>query len=210
MQIKRQLILAFSFLIFYNASAQNSGKFGHYFDDPIIVDSSSTIIIPTRYSSDLFSSNKLDFWGDYYANITFYNFKTDSSKKLFQKDTYIMSFSGYGNTSYYGRESKNRNISKHIILYKVKNADHNKNGRIDLRDPALLYVSDIYGNKLKPLTTENENIVSIELFDKQGFALIKIQRDSDNDLDFENEDNDFYFVKLDLTTLQFGNKIEIK
>lgn len=208
--MKKYLFSAIFFITYCNVFSQNSSKGAHYFAEPIVVDSSSTLLIPIRYNSDLFASSKLDFWGDYYANITFYNFKTDSSKKLFDKDTYIVSFNTYEYSSYYGREIKNRNISSHLILYKVKNVDHNKNNKIDIKDPALLYVSDIHGNNLKLLSSENENIVSIDIFNKQNFALIKFQRDVDNDLNFENEDKDYYFVKLDFTTLKFGNKIETK
>ena len=96
------------------------------------------------------------------------------------------------------------------IFYRVKNIDHNKSGRIDNNDPTILYTSDIQGNNLRSLTTENENVVAVDIFEKQDFALIKIQRDQDNDGDFEANDKDFYFVKLDLKTFTFGNKIETK
>jgi hypothetical protein len=92
----------------------------------------------------------------------------------------------------------------------VSNIDHNHNGKIDSDDPSMLYVSDTRGKELKVLTTENENVVNIDLFEKQNFALIKIQRDSNNDGEYNWKDNSFYFLKLDLTTLTFGNKIETK
>ena len=62
---------------------------------------------------------------------------------------------------------------------------------------------------LKALTGDSENAVSIDVFDKQGFALVKVQRDSDNNRKFESKDKDFYYIRLDLNTLTFGNKIEI-
>ena len=40
-------------------------------------------------------------------------------------------------------------------------------------------------------------------------ALIKIQRDLNNDNNFTSKDSDFYYIKIDLTTLTFGNKIEL-
>jgi hypothetical protein len=48
------------------------------------------------------------------------------------------------------------------------------------------------------------------VFDKQGFALVKMQRDADGNGNFEFEDKDYYYVRLDLKTLSLGNKIEIK
>ncbi|HKR04829.1 MAG TPA: hypothetical protein VJY62_09350 [Bacteroidia bacterium] len=190
------------------AYAQKS-KLAYYFDDPVVVDSASTIIIPTRYNSDFLSSNKIALWGDFYANIIFYNFTSDTYKRLFDQDTYIV---GYKTHYYYYREEPKQpeNITSKWLFYRVKNVDRNKSGRIDNDDPAILYVTDLHGGNLKSLTTENENVLSIDIFEKQNFALIKIQRDQDNDGDFENSDKDFYYVKLDLTTMSFGNKIEAK
>jgi hypothetical protein len=71
-------------------------------------------------------------------------------------------------------------------------------------------VSDKQGNNLKALTAPNENVISIDIFDDQNFALIKIQRDVDYDRDFEIEDKGYYLVKVDLKTLTLGNKIELK
>ena len=70
------LVLAFTIL---TVSGQKSSKTGQYFDDPIVIDSLSTIVIPTRYSSDFLTSNKIAFWGDFYANIIFYDFFTYQS-----------------------------------------------------------------------------------------------------------------------------------
>jgi hypothetical protein len=120
-----------------------------------------------------------------------------------------MSFSNRYNSYGYDNRHANRNITASHLFYKVKNVDHNKNGRIDNNDPAILYVSDIDGNNLKPLTPLSENVVSFDIFEKQNIVLIKMQRDLDNDLDFENSDKDFYYIKLNLTTLTFGNRIEI-
>jgi hypothetical protein len=210
--LKKFLIIPFLTLTGYYSFGQEKSKFTYYFEDPIQVDSSSTIIIPTRYSADFISSkSKFSMW-HIYANIIFYDFTNDSVKKLFDKDTYIVEFSGSHNET-----SSGINIKKHInsvttkwLFYTVKSIDNNKNGHIDNNDPAILYVSDIHGDNLKALTTEKENVVGIDIFEKHNFALVKIQRDLDNDGNFESEDKDFYFVKLDLTTLTTSKKIEAK
>jgi hypothetical protein len=210
MNTKRFIIATIWILTFCSAYGQKD-KSACYFDTPIVVDSLSTIIIPTRYSVGLFSSNnKIALWGDYYANIIFYNFITDSYKQLFEKDTYIVGFSRnyYYNTHLRNEPPKNTTLQQ--IFYMVKNFDRNKNGRIDEYDPAILYVSDLYGNNLKPLTSENENVINFEIFEKQNLVFIKIQRDQDNNGKFNDDDKDFYFIKLDLTTMTFGNKIELK
>lgn len=186
---------------------QSSGKLQMNFADPIITDSLSTLIIPITYDSNILNSSKISYY-DNYANIIFYDFKNDSYKKLFNEDTFIKEFVNRYN---YYDNSRNNNgdyISQKWILYLVKNKDYNRNGKIDNNDPYILYVSDRYGNGLKSITPENENAVSLKILDKQGFALIKMQRDIDNDNDFESDDKDYYYIRLDLNTLALGNKIE--
>ncbi len=207
MKHKLSLITCLLFIT-WNVFGQSSAS-GEVFSNPVVVDSSSTIMIPVAYDAGLFTSNKLALWGSYYANIIFYNFKTDSSKKLFEKNTYIENFNAYYTSSLYGKPQQ-KNRTSRWIFYKVKNLDHNKNNRIDSKDPSLLYVSDIYGNNLKCLTNENENIEDIDIFEKQNFAFIKIQRDLNKDGNFDGEDKDYYYVKLDLVSFTFGRKIELK
>ena len=208
MDLIRQILSAALVLTAGSAFSQK-GKLAYYFDDPIVVDSASTVIIPTRYNPEFLSSSKITFWEDFYANIIFYNFKTDTYKQLFDSNTYIFGYKAYD--YYYREEPKQpKNITSKWLFYRVKNVDHNQSGRIDNDDPAILYATDLHGNNLKALTTENENVLNIDIFEKQNFALIKIQRDQNNDGNFKKSDKDFYYVKLDLTTMTFGNKIEAK
>lgn len=209
--MKNKFIGIFLISISLSGFGQKSEKLPRFFADPIIADSSSTLMIPTRYNADLLTSSKIALWNDYYANIIFYDFKADSSKRLFMDDTFIKGFTNYYN-SYYRDERTNKpeNMSSKWIFYFVKPTDYDKSGRVDNDDPAILFVSDKYGNGLKAITPTNESAVSIDIFDKQGFALIKMQRDLDKDNDFEYDDKDFYYIRLDLNTLTLGNKIEIK
>ena len=179
-----------------------------YFADPILTDSLSTIMIPILYDNNLLNSSKLSY-GDYFANIIVYDFKTDSSKRLFKDDTFIKGFEKEYN--YYNRVKNDKfdNICSKWIFYFVKSIDYNKNGKIDKYDPYILYVSDKNGRELKSITPLNENAASIAIYDKQGFALIKMQRDLDKDNDFEYDDYDYYYLRLDLNTLTLGDKINI-
>jgi len=185
---------------------QVSSKINQEFAEPILVDSNSTIIIPIEYNSGLFTSNKLSW--SYYANIIFYNFKEDKYKKLFEKDTYIHEFKTF-NYSRLNSDIKKYSTSK-VIFFFVKNVDYNNDGKINEDDPSILYKSDTQGNNLLKLTSESESAVSLEIFEKQKFALIKIQRNVTNDKVFNFKDNDYYYIKLDLDTFKLGNKIEIK
>lgn len=181
-----------------------------YFGEPILTDSLSTLFIPTRYNEEFLSSNKIAFWGDYYANIVAYNFQTDTYKKIFDNDTFIgpLRNNSYG---YSARSTEGtKNITQKWVFLLVKQKDTNNSGRIDEKDPSVLFAVSPDGQVLKQLTDETENVVSFDNFEKQGFLLIKIQRDSNNDKSFKNEDKEFYFKKVNLADLTLGKGIEIK
>ncbi len=209
--MKKYLILFILVLNSILITAQDLTKVSKFLGNPIMVDSSSTIIIPTSYDIKVYKSSKFSWASEYYSNVIFYDFIKDSSKRLFPHDTFIKEFYDYNvSRSYYGGYSYSRMNSKKLLFYFVKSNDYDNNSKINNEDPSILYVSDKQGNNLKALTLENENAVSIDIFDKQGIAMVKMQRDSDNDRDFDKDDTDYYYIRLDLNTLTFGNKIEIK
>ncbi len=209
----KALLLALTLICSVAAvSAQKEERIPRYFSDPIIVDSSSTMMFVIRYNTELFGSNKISLWDDYYANIIFYDFKSDSSKRLFSEDTFIKAFPPSNSNMLFSndRAPRRETGTSSWIFYFVKPFDYDNSGRIDSRDPSVLYVSDRHGNNLKAITPSNENALSIQLFEKQQIALIKMQRDYDGDKNFEYSDLDYYYVKLDLQTLSLGNKIEVR
>ena len=181
-----------------------------HFGEPILTDSLSTLFIPTRYNEEFLSSNKIAFWGDYYANIVAYNFQADTYKKIFDNDTFIESLRS-DRYSYGARTSdKIKNVTDKWVFLLVKPKDTNNSGRIDERDPSVLFAVSSDGQSLKQLTDERENVVSFQSFDKQGFLLLKMQRDSDGDKSFKAEDKEFYLRKINVTDLTLGNAIELK
>lgn len=183
---------------------------GRYFGEPILTDSLSTLFIPTKYNEEFFSSNKIAYWGDYYANIVVYNFQTDTYRKLFDKDTFIASLRS-DDYSYRARTTeKIKNITKKWIFLLIKSEDTNSSGRIDEKDPSILFAVSPDGQILKQLTDKTENIVSFDIFEKQGFLLIKVQRDSNNDKSFKADDKDYFFKKINLNDLAPGKDIEIR
>ncbi len=191
------------FGIFILASAQvafgQSDKLSVAFDDPISFDSTSAVMIPTRYNSDLLSG-KMAFWNNCYANILFYDLKNGASHKLFEKDTYIIEFPG---NSAEKRSSTNR------IFYLVMSNDFNKNGRIDNEDPAILYASDKSGMNLQSITPENENVMDIRIYNDKGYALIKMQRDKNGNGNFSSNDKDYYYLSMNLSDLTLSKPIDI-
>lgn len=205
---RASLIISIFILSITFSFGQGSTKVTRNFENPIIVDSNSTILIPIVYNIGFFSSSKINIWDDVYSNIIFYDFNKDNSKKLFEKDTYVLSFNRY-NYSYKFNEEHNSNITHNWVFYKVMNVDRNLNNSIDNEDPIMLYVSDIHGNNLKKLTDENENVTSFNIYEKQNIAMVKIQRDLNDDDKFDKKDTNFYMVKLDLSNLTWGKKIEL-
>jgi hypothetical protein len=193
------------------AWGQASSKQVRHFSEPIITDSTSTMMFPTTYSPELFNSDKKLAWGNYYANIIVYNFKTDTYQNLFPEDTFIEAFNTEANYKYVTpRSSRLRNFTREWIFYVVRSMDFNENGRMDRKDPSILFVSNKKGEGLKSLSPKNECVVYIDIYETLGFVLVKMQRDSNNDGDFTYVDKDFYMVKIDLATLAWGNKIEIR
>ncbi len=207
----KKLIYGFIFLLPLQISfAQKSDKLPRFFAEPIGIDSTTTVMIPIRYNADLLTSSKIALWNNFYANIIFYNFLNDSTHKLFEEDTFIQGFRSNSSYYYYNMNQAEKNISSDWIFYFVKTSDYNKSGRIDNDDPSIVYVSDKFGKNLKQITPSNENAVSIQIYNKQGFAILKMQIDSNGDSDFDSKDKDFYFISLNLKKLEFGKKIEIK
>lgn len=212
--IGKKLIIGSTLMISFFCShallAQSSKQ--PYLDNPIILDSASSFLIPVRYDVTVFSSNdKLAIFGNYYANIVFYNIQTDSSKILFKKDTYIMDFKipFYYNKSVYDNLG-NSNRTKKCVILRVKDVDYNQNGRIDNNDPDILYVTDNLGHTLRCLSTKDESVLSIQIFEKQNFALVKFQRDNNHNGKYDYRDDEYFYAKLDFATLTLGNKIELK
>jgi len=203
--MKNILIVLILICGFANGYSQNK-ELPKYYADPMIIDS-SWIMIPIYYKPHI-ALKQEELWEGHYANILFYNCKTDSIKMLFKGDTYIkpLPYEWVPNYSIHNKQYSNK-----WIFYFLKVSDYNNNGRFDTNDPYTLYVSGKNGNELRPLTQPNENAMSIDIFDKQGFALIKIQSDTNGNKKFGNREwADFYYIRLDLNSLKLARKIDIK
>lgn len=207
--MKKTLLFSCIFILLVSINGYCQKLADRYFDDPFITDSSSTLIIPTRYNEMFSSENKISFWGDYYANLIFYNFIDDTYHKIFAEDTFIKAFHSSNSYGYRAAPSdKFSNITAKWVLFLVKNKDTNGNGRIDENDPTFLYASSPDGKQLKQLTDETQNVLSWDFFTKQGFVLVKIQYDSVKDGSFRNNDKDVVYKKVSLDDLSVGRGIE--
>lgn len=190
---------------------QHKKKLPIFFTEPVIADSSSTVMIPVKYNSGTYLSGEPFWWTEYYSNIYFYNFKEDSVKTLFKEDTFIKSFTN--DYELFDRKvgaNRKGNISKKWIFYFVKQANLNQNSIEARYAPTVVFVSDKHGNGLMSVTPKDENAISLDIFDNQGFALIKMQRDSKKKHNFTVKNKDFYFIRVDLNTLTTGYIVEIR
>ena len=208
---KSNAILIIILLTVFELSAQGIKKMPRYFGETFKIDSVNLLLLTVQYNSDLYS-DKFSFT-DYYGNLIFFDYTTNNRKRLFEKDTYIKPFR---ERNYYYRDSNQnkynlpKNISEKYIFLFVYNTDFDNNKKITSSDPATLYICDLTGNNLKPISPKNENAVSFELFNEKGFMLVRMQRDYNNDKDFTYKDKDFYYLIIDLKTLEVATKIELQ
>jgi hypothetical protein len=115
--IKENIFVLLLLTFTINEFSQKSSKSPIFFAETIMIDSSSTVIIPKKYDSDLLSSRKFAVWNSFYANIMFYDFNKDNSMRLFKEDTFIKSFTNQVTNYRYDRNTKNNNINSNWMFY---------------------------------------------------------------------------------------------
>jgi hypothetical protein len=201
------LLITVTFTSF--AFGQRYTKGENSLGNPILTDSASTLFIPIVYDETLLSSSKIAVLRGYYANLIVYNFSTDSYQKLFPANTYIRfdRLPDRVESYYLDRILKISKVDR-IFLF-VKETDTNNSERIDENDASTLYTVTPTGKNLQALTTGKDNVVSIEVYDHAGFALVRFQRDTNQDGDFNFKDTEYYYRRLDLKTLKWGKEIKI-
>jgi hypothetical protein len=198
-------ILSILLIVFSISGAlcQDDKKHSPRLDDPYLVDTTSTMFFPIRGND----GPKISTFGDHISNIVVYDFTKDTYMRLFNQECYIKQTLLFPSAAYYNPTRK-RGINPTLVFYIVKQSDTNANGRIDERDASVLYVTDARGENLRALTTNDVNVISLSFYEKLGFALVEIQRDSDGDKSFKFEDKGFYFQKISLNDLSLGKPIE--
>ncbi len=210
--MKKILFIIGLYIFTLNAFSQNSDKLPRYFDNPIMIDTTNTLLIPIRYNTDLLSSSKIGLRSNYYANILITSADNSVVKKLFETDTYILPLRLTENSRYYDKYgySYYKSISTKWIFFLIKNNDLDKNQRIDEKDPTILYVTDLSANGLRKITDENENVIDYYIYENQNLIMVKIQRDLTNDRKFTRKDKDFYFLFLDYKSLKEIKRLDIE
>jgi hypothetical protein len=163
------------------------------------VDSSNYFIIPIRGGEEGASNSKLLWSPGKYTNIIVYNAAKDEAKRVFGENAAI--------DAYYEAAAAESALGERVILYKVMSNDYNGDGKKDWKDPGILWASDRKGENLKQITSENEDLEDIQIFAKDGYAMLRLSEDSNGDKTIDHKDWGTYYVKLDLKSLTLGNKI---
>jgi hypothetical protein len=180
-------------------------KHGPRLDDPYLVDTTSTMFFPIRGND----GPKVSMFMEHISNIVVYDFTKDTYKRLFNQECYIKQTLLFPTVTTSHYTPARRAVNPKMVFYIVKESDTNGSGRIDERDASILYVSDARGENLRAITTSDVNVINLSFYEKLGFALIEIQRDSDGDKSFKSEDKGSYFQKISLSDLSLGKPIEI-
>jgi hypothetical protein len=193
---KPLFMLIFTFL-YVNLSAQ---KGNHAFGISILTDSTSTLFFVVNSPDDGLGGK---VGNTSIANILVYNFVTEEQNLLFPMNSYdIQQFW----TSHYTEAPRFMARSKTWIFIKAeeKNSPLASNCR-----PSILFICDNKGKQLKQLTTNAENCKEVIIYEKLGFALLKMQKDNNNNNCFNYKDDFYYYKRLNLSDLSFGKDIEL-
>lgn len=165
------------------------------YDQPVFIDSTSQILLPITTvpleRSKKFSRLSSEDWyysEDYsrYWNILFYN--KDSGK------TQLLTESKLRISEYIVNLKKTGVVLSKSILYKIRDTDYNKDKKLNHLDPEYLFISKTNGSVFKRLSPLHENLESYTLIPNRDQILLKTRRDSNNDLEFNWEDEQIWYV----------------
>lgn len=181
-------------------------KFKFQYEKPIILDSTSQILIPistellerkTSYSKDGYYSD--DF--PRYWNVLFYNRSTGKTNLLTNQKFRISEIYAKNSNDEY-REKEN--ILNGKILYEISDIDYNKDGKLNSHDPEFLFISELDGNGLQRISPKNEDLVHYEVILKSREIIFETRRDINNDSIFNSKD-EFVWYKSKIENNQWKN-----
>lgn len=171
------------------------------FNDPVVIDSTNYVMYPlaiSNSSSGDDGSFKVYSGGtgsNVYWNIVFYDVSAKTYHLLDNKRKMVITgYSPFSSSSYADNGVMNIDIKDDHIFYSVIIDDYNKDGNLDLKDPAYLFISDKEGNNFKQISPNNARVLSWNVIKSTGKVLIHIATDTNNDKKFDNNDNTAPYV----------------
>jgi hypothetical protein len=127
-------------------------------------------------------------------NILFYNLISGNSYPLSTDTLHILSFAIH------------TEFPKPLIFYRIVKKDINKDSLFNSMDPVMLYVSNLNGDTLKQITSENHQFIDYFYYPTAKKILVKTAIDSDNNKEFGIND-ETNFVEMDILKPEFGKEV---
>lgn len=160
-------------------------EYNFVYSDLTFIDSTNQVLLPIStqksYRGRKFRSYDSDY-EDYprYWNILFFNSVNDQTSLLTESKFRIVDFAC--------NLEKTGDILKESILYKIGDQDYNKDKKFTYEDPVHLFISKTDGSGLKRLSPINEDLESYTLVPFTDKIIFRTKRDTNDDLNFDNED----------------------
>jgi len=163
------------------------------YESPIVLDSSSHILIPisTELLEKRSKLSKNGYYSDDYPrywNILFYNQQTAEVRLLTENKTRISQI--YASREKYAESDK---IMTGKILYEISATDFNQDKKLNGLDPNYLYSSDLDGRNLKRVSPENEDLQYFEVLTESNHILLRTLRDENQDSFFNRDDESVWY-----------------
>ncbi len=193
-----------------------SAAFGQYYpndgvsiSNPLQIDSSEFYV----FGKFIDKTNKAKYGasqGQYsggYTNLYVYNSISRSVKNIFANQTILVLQISNESKIYSPYNNQGMRYSaflKDYIVILALDKDLNADGILDEDDPISLFICKKNGDNLMKVTAEDMNVLSWTYTKDNNVLLVRVQKDSNNDKKFNNEDETLY--QIDLT--KDGSKIK--
>jgi hypothetical protein len=172
------------------------------FNNPVIINSTNYVMYPlpinkeTRGGYSIISNSN---GSQVYWNIVFYDMVAKTYHLLDKRKMVITGYSTHNGSADANDGSGNVDTNDDHIFYSVIVDDRNKDGNLDLEDPAYLFISDKKGNNFTQISPKAMHVFNWSVIKPANKILINIAGDTNNDNKFDNEDNTTPYV-YDFTT----------
>jgi len=159
------------------------------------------------YSSGSINGNYRNYKYNFYSldfgncnNIIFYNKKTDETHLLLKTPAIISQF-------YFPHYNKEYDGKKYwFLLIAIGESDTNSDGYINNEDAEKVYITDLSGNNMTPITPDNSQLIDWYIDMPTNNILMKVRIDSNNDKKF-NDNDEIKILKTSIRSPSLGEQI---
>ena len=175
------------------------------FNNPVLIDSTDYVMYPLPINKESRGGYSKIFIGSaggpqVFWNIVFYDMVAKTYHLLDDKRKMVITgYSTHNGSTYGNDESVGMEKNDDHIFYAVIVDDCNKDGNLDLEDPAYLFISDKKGNNFTQVSPKGMHVFNWTVIKSTNKVLINIAGDTNNDKKFDTEDNSTPYI-YDLKT----------